>query len=77
MLSQPRVTLEEPRVVAISTLDVGFKDVGGGSKRVSPRKWSVVLDESSGWLLGTRDRDARYARDVGKILYASIKFAIL
>jgi hypothetical protein len=53
--------------------------VGGGSRRVSPRKWSVVLDNddgSSGWLRGTRDRDAIYARDVDRILYESIKFAI-
>ena len=72
------MALEEPRVVAISTLGVGFKEVGGGSKRVSPRKWSVVLDDDdgSGWLRGTRDRDAMYERDVGRISYESIKFAI-
>ena len=73
------MALEEPRVVAISTFGVGFKGVGGGSRRVSPRKWSVALDNddgSSGWLRGTRDRDAIYARDVGRILYESIKFAI-
>ena len=55
------MALVEPRVVAISTLGVGFKGVGGGSKRVSPRRWSVELDDddlSSGWLRGTRDRDA-------------------
>ena len=75
------MALEEPRVVAISTLGVGLKGVGGGSRRVSPRKWSVVVldddnDGSSGWLRGTRDRDVMYARDVDKILYESIKFAI-
>ena len=69
----------DPRVVAISTLGAGFKAVDGGSRRVSPRKRSVVLDddgESSDWLRGMRDRDAMYAREVGKILYESIKFAI-
>jgi hypothetical protein len=47
-LEESRVALEEPRVVAMSTLGTGFKGVGGGSKRVSPRKCSVVLDDDDG-----------------------------
>ena len=71
-----------PRVVANNCRGVGWVGVEGARRKVSPRKFGLgcSVDELGGWENlrwgGRREREAMWDRDVGLIVYASMKFAV-